>query len=157
MPKQASPALPYDRWRAALRRERKRARLSQAALAVLIGSQGATVCDWERGAQVPTLGSVDRVRDALSDVPPLEGAIERDWVTAQPRRARLRRPEEIADRPAWARRLVISRLEAGLSQVALSRLTGIDVSVICQYETGRRRPGVLNERRMTDALAGVVP
>lgn len=63
----------------------------------------------------------------------------------------LRRPDELATRPAWARKWYLLRVESGLSLQALADATGIDLTALSRYETGNRRPGPINERRILDA------
>lgn len=50
----------------AIRRERKAAGLTQAALADLIGSTQATVCRWEDGSRTPDVAALAAIADALS-------------------------------------------------------------------------------------------
>lgn len=154
MPAVSKP-LPIAQWRAALRAARKRRRLSQHAVAALAGVQDAAISDWETGKNVPTLVSVDRLRTALPDLPPLEGVIDREQTGAPRGGPTLRRPEDIADRPAWARDMLLSRLGAGLTLAEVARRSGIDIPTLSQYENAHRRPGPLNERRVLDAIAGI--
>jgi transcriptional regulator with XRE-family HTH domain len=65
----------------------------------------------------------------------------------------LRRPDELAGRPVWARDLYLRRVERGLSLQALARATGIDFTLLSRYENGHLRPGVLNARRLDEALS----
>lgn len=62
--------------------------------------------------------------------------------------------DELVSRPAWARELYLRRVERGMTQQALARASGIDYSVLSQYERGHRRPSPRNQRRLNDALAG---
>jgi transcriptional regulator with XRE-family HTH domain len=64
----------------------------------------------------------------------------------------LRRPEEIANRPAWARDLYLARIEAGLTLSRLADLTGIHLTTLSTYENGRERPSALQEQRIRQAF-----
>lgn len=145
--------VPFDDWRKALRRERRRARLTIQALAALIHRADATLGDWERGVHPPVISSVNAVREVLPDVPPLIGAVDRDWMTTRPSAPIIRPPEHLAGRPAWAIDLYQRRIEHGLTLQALSWATGLDVTTLCLYETGRHRPGLTNQARLDEALA----
>lgn len=69
------------------------------------------------------------------------------------RRPRLRRPEELECRPAWARNLYLARIERGWCIADLVEATGIHDSVLSRYETGNRRPTPEAERQILTALA----
>jgi transcriptional regulator with XRE-family HTH domain len=149
--------LPPDRWRRALRRERKRARLSQAALATLTDHWAATVSDWERGAYLPSGSSVETLRGVLPGLPSLDqpGPDRDGHLPSRGHRGLvLRRSDELERRPEWARSLYLRRIERGWSMRDLSHATGIQVPQISAYETGRGRPSVQTEQRILRALAG---
>jgi transcriptional regulator with XRE-family HTH domain len=52
-----------------IRRERRRAGVSQGALAARVGCARPTVGRWERGQRLPTLGSLVRIAAALGVAP----------------------------------------------------------------------------------------
>lgn len=65
----------------------------------------------------------------------------------------LRRPDDLTDRPAWARDLYLRRIECGLTLEALATATGIHLTALSRYENGHVRPSATQERRILDALA----
>jgi transcriptional regulator with XRE-family HTH domain len=71
------------------------------------------------------------------------------------RRPIVRRSDELAHRPAWARNLYLARIERGWLIADLVEATGIHDSVLSRYETGNRRPTPEAERRILAALAKV--
>lgn len=64
----------------------------------------------------------------------------------------IRRPEEIAARPHWARALYLARIDRGLTLQQVADRTGIHITALSRYETGGWRPSAVTEARIREAL-----
>lgn len=88
----------------AIRRERKAAGLSQAALAERIGVAQPTIVRWEDGTRAPDVNALSAVAEAL-------GVSAADLLTDQPSRPRLNGWPQVVDFRGTAMRIV--QMETG--------------------------------------------
>lgn len=52
----------------------------------------------------------------------------------------------------FARRLRLTRETRGLTQLQVAERTGLKPAAVSHFETGQRRPSLMNLRRLCDAL-----